>query len=114
MADASITVLDRIQQAIADQTATFDYLYRGETSGVVSPPPHIITRSLFIQRPSDTNAYAANDALSNSTSAPVPGGFSSSNRFPVLCTMATAAHSSMDCVANHGYWERTVSNTRLD
>lgn len=33
------------------------------------------TISTSITRPSDTNAYAANDALANSTSAPTAGGF---------------------------------------
>lgn len=35
----------------------------------------IITASTDITRPADTTAYSANDALSNSTSAPTAGGF---------------------------------------
>jgi hypothetical protein len=37
--------------------------------------PTIVRLQTDITRPSDTTAYAANDALSNSTSAPTSGGF---------------------------------------
>jgi hypothetical protein len=37
--------------------------------------PTVSTVSLTITRPADTNAYAANDSFSNSTSAPLTGGY---------------------------------------
>lgn len=49
---------------------------------VVSPAP--ATVSVDITRPADTTAYAAGDALSNSTSSPTTGGF----------TFASAARAS--------------------
>jgi hypothetical protein len=38
-----------------------------------------VTVTTTVTRPADTNAYAANDALSNSTSAPTSGGFTLSS-----------------------------------
>lgn len=45
----------------------------------VSPLGFPISVSVDITRPADTTAYAANDALSDSTSAPTAGGFTLSN-----------------------------------
>lgn len=45
----------------------------------VSPLGFPVSVSVDITRPADTTAYAANDALSNSTSAPTSGGFTLSN-----------------------------------
>jgi hypothetical protein len=45
------------------------------TDDVVQTIGSFITCSTDVTRPADTTAYAANDALSNSTSAPTSGGF---------------------------------------
>lgn len=45
----------------------------------VSPLGFFATCSTDITRPADTTAYAANDALSDSTSAPTSGGFTFTN-----------------------------------
>lgn len=45
----------------------------------VLSPTGVFTCSTDVTRPADTTAYAANDALSNSTSAPTSGGFTFSN-----------------------------------
>lgn len=42
---------------------------------LVKPVTPVVTCSTDITRPADTTAYAANDALSDSTSAPTSGGF---------------------------------------
>ena len=39
----------------------------------------LVTRTVSIIRPADTNAYAANDAWSDSTTAPTTGGFTIAN-----------------------------------
>lgn len=44
-------------------------------SSEVEPSAVTVTVSTSVTRPSDTNAYAANDAIANSTSAPTVGGF---------------------------------------
>jgi len=43
--------------------------------GAVNPQGYFATCSTDITRPADTTAYAINDALSDSTSAPTTGGF---------------------------------------
>jgi hypothetical protein len=49
---------------------------QGVDAGVPVPVvPKIVTVSTDITRPNDTNAYTANDAWSDSTSAPTSGGF---------------------------------------
>lgn len=45
----------------------------------VSPLGFPVTVSTDVTRPADTTAYAANDAISDSTSAPTSGGFTLSN-----------------------------------
>lgn len=45
------------------------------TTDHVTTSPRTATLTTAITRPSDTNAYAANDAFANSTSAPTSGGF---------------------------------------
>jgi len=45
------------------------------TTNQINASPNISTISTSITRPNDTNAYAANDAFANSTSAPTTGGF---------------------------------------
>jgi len=47
--------------------------------GVVNPQGYFVTVSTDVTRPADTTAYAVNDALSDSTSAPTSGGFTFSN-----------------------------------
>ena len=59
-------------------------LEKGPVSGansipVVTPTDDIVTVSTTITRPADTTAYAANDALANSTSSPATGGFTLAN-----------------------------------
>lgn len=43
--------------------------------GVVNPQGYFVTVSTDVTRPADTTAYAVNDALSDSTTAPTAGGF---------------------------------------
>jgi hypothetical protein len=43
--------------------------------GVVNPQGYFATVSTDVTRPADTTAYAANDALSDSTTTPTTGGF---------------------------------------
>lgn len=70
-----------------EQVSAFNSVFNGTTwdrmrgaSGgnlyVASPGA---TRTVSITRPADTTAYAANDALSDSTSAPTTGGFTITN-----------------------------------
>ncbi len=50
-----------------------------DSTGAINAVGTFVTCSTDITRPADTTAYAANDALSNSTSAPTTGGFTLSN-----------------------------------
>lgn len=59
-------------------------LIRGQdtaANGIPIAPPNddFVTVQTTITRPADTTAYAANDALANSTSAPTTGGFTLSS-----------------------------------
>ncbi len=69
--------------AQADETAT-DSVDEGDAGAlrmtldrrlIVAPLGYLVTCSTDITRPNDTTAYAANDAWSDSTSAPTSGGF---------------------------------------
>lgn len=63
-------------QGIASMTPISVVVNAGTTGATPIPQvPAVSTVSTTITRPSDTNAYAANDAFSNSTSAPTSGGF---------------------------------------
>lgn len=68
MTDTPDKIRDDIVAAIRDQSLDI----RGMSARMTGPVWHL-SRSLT--RPADTNAYAANDAFANSTSAPEPGGF---------------------------------------
>jgi len=54
-------------------------IYGSNGAQWVSPIGFPVSVSTDITRPADTTAYAANDALSDSTSAPTSGGFTLSN-----------------------------------
>lgn len=72
---------------------------------VALPTDMFVTVTATITRPADTTAYAANDALSNSTSAPTSGGFTLTSAArasggsgiitDAVITMSTAAGTSL-------------------
>lgn len=66
------------------QASSFNSVWNGSTwdrqkgtasGGIALVAQNFVTCSTDITRPADTTAYAANDALSDSTSAPTSGGF---------------------------------------
>lgn len=72
---ASNDELLAIVAAIDRQTDDFRYMMMGPLNQFPIYNPTVATRSISITRPADSNAYAANDAFSNSTSAPTTGGY---------------------------------------
>ncbi len=68
-------LLTGVVGAIQDQTAEYRYLTSGPFGLGPNYNPQIKTVGFTITRPADSNAYAANDAFSNSTSAPLTGGY---------------------------------------
>lgn len=75
-ADTGIATLHAANDTLASLAATGDYVVPAVTSrGSNIITGAISTLTTSITRPADTNVYAANDALANSTSAPTSGGF---------------------------------------
>lgn len=76
-ADTGVPALAVQQAAPQDDAADGDYAHTKVSGGFawVSARPTVTTISATITRPSDTNAYAANDAFANSTTVPTSGGF---------------------------------------
>lgn len=69
--------LDGSGNAVPDSAAAPKPVTVIGTTGTTPAPfvPAVSTLTTSITRPADTNAYAANDAFANSTSAPTTGGF---------------------------------------
>ncbi len=68
-------LMQGIIDAIGNQTADLRYTLAGPLNAPISYNPNVATISMSFARTADTNAYTANDAWANSTSAPVNGGF---------------------------------------
>ncbi len=68
-------LMQGIIDAITTQTAEMRYLTRGPLNRDPTYNPTVATVSTSFARPADSNAYAANDTWSNSTSAPLTGGY---------------------------------------
>lgn len=80
--DHGIPILAKRVDAPANSSGTDGDYEQLQMSGGrlwTSPLGFPVTVSTDITRPADTTAYAANDALSNSTSAPTSGGFTLSS-----------------------------------
>jgi hypothetical protein len=72
---AQDALMQGIIDAINKQTVDINYPVVGPLGTGPNYNPTVKTVSLSITRPADSNAYAANDAFSNSTSAPLTGGY---------------------------------------
>lgn len=80
--DRGVKILARRTAAPANTSGTdLDYEMLQMANGQLwtSAMGFQVTVLTSVTRPSDTTAYAANDAISNSTSAPTSGGFTFSN-----------------------------------
>ncbi len=64
-----------LQQAIIDAINAQTAFLTTISPRVSQPPPVVTTLTASITRPADSNAYAANDAYAQSTSAPLTGGY---------------------------------------
>lgn len=73
----------RMKMDLGGDGATVPLVSGPQSSGnslpVVGPNDDIIVSSFQITRPGNTTAYAVNDAMSDSTSAPTSGGFTLAN-----------------------------------
>ncbi len=76
---AQDALMQGIIDAINNQTADLRYMTLGPLGNGPFFNPTVATVSLTITRPADTNAYTANDAFANSTSAPENGGYTLRN-----------------------------------
>lgn len=84
--DSGVAQLFLQQASPADNAADADYAVPQISGGFqwTATRPTVTIFSTNITRPADTNIYAANDNLSNSTSAPTAGGFT----FTSACRVA--------------------------
>lgn len=74
--DTGVFSLGVANDAYASMAANGDYVsHATNDKGATIVTNGVSTLSTTITRPADTNAYAANDAFSNSTSAPTSGGY---------------------------------------
>lgn len=76
--DTGIVLMARRTDAPANQSGTdgdYEFLQVSNGGLWVNPLGFPVTVSTDVTRPADTAVYAANDALSNSTTAPTSGGF---------------------------------------
>ncbi len=72
---AQDNLLQGVIDAITAQTAEIRYMTLGPLGVSPGYNPTVRTVGFTITRPADSSAYTANDAFSNSTSAPLAGGY---------------------------------------
>lgn len=103
--DTGVGSLFLQQAAPADNANDGDYAVPQISGGFqwVAARPTVTTVSTTVTRPADTNAYAANDNFSNSTSAPTAGGFTLTSACRVSGGYGTLTDVEISASAGTGY-----------